>query len=317
MLRTQRMDIYKFKKKLNRYLKKQSNETENALIDSWYKSYATNEQPLEEDEKQRIRHSINSAVKAAIIKRSVIQLPIFRIAATIVVATGICLLVRYFGGKREENIEFYTVKVGTNDIKQITLPDSSVIWLNAGSRVRLPVAFKGKLREVELVEGEAFFDIKRNPQHPFIVHTADLKVQVLGTSFNINAYKSLKNIKISVSTGKVGVVRKNQVLSMLLPDQQLCFDRNTSTYYQQVVNASHSQSWKTGDTYLTQASFEELALTIKNIYGLSLKAGSSKVNNYLFSLRIQHNQPADHILQVIGQIHNTHFRKEGNVVVLY
>jgi transmembrane sensor len=92
MLRTQRMDIYKCKKKLSRYLKKQSNETENALIDSWYKSYATNEQPLEENEKQRIRHSINSAVKAATIKPSVIQLPIFRIAATIVVATGMCIV---------------------------------------------------------------------------------------------------------------------------------------------------------------------------------------------------------------------------------
>jgi len=311
------MDIYKFREKLKRYLKGQSNETENALIDAWYKSYAANEQQLSESDEQRIRQSIHGNVRASIVKPSVIKFPIFRIAATLVVGTGLALLVRYFGDRRKEQVDYYTVQAGINDIKQIALPDSSIIWLNAGSRLRVPLAFTGHLREVELLEGEAFFNIKRNPQHPFIVHTTDLKVQVLGTSFNISAYKSLKTIKVSVSTGKVGVTKNNHILAMLLPNQQLSYNTGTAKYEQKTVNAAYLQSWKEGDTYLTQANFEELALAIKNIYSLSLKAGNSKVNNYLFSLRIQHDLPADHILQVIGQIHNTHFKKEGNAVVIY
>jgi transmembrane sensor len=310
------MDIYKFRKKLKRYLKGHSNETENALIDAWYKSYAANEEELSESDEQRIGQSIHNAVKAAIVKPSIIQLPVFRIAATLLVAISIALFVRYYGGKKEV-VEFYTAQTGTNDIKKITLPDSSVIWLNAGGRIQIPVAFNGHLREVKLIEGEAFFDIKRDWHHPFIVHTAELNVQVLGTSFNINAYKSLKNIKVSVATGKVGVTQGNHTIAMLLPDQQLIYNKSSAKYYQQFVNSSQSQSWKDGDTYLTQVNFEELALAVKNIYGLSLKSGSKKVNDYLFSLRIQHNLPADHILTMIGQIHNTHFRKEGNVVVLY
>jgi transmembrane sensor len=318
MLRTLLMEIDKFKKKLNRYLKDQSNETENALIEAWYKSYEANERELGEDEIQRIGQAMHSKVDAAISKPAIINLPIFRIAASVIIAGGISLMVWFFSNKRkDEKDEFYTIQTGTNGVKQINLPDSSVIWLNAASCLRVPVSFKGHLREVKLVEGEAFFDVKRNPQHPFIVHIADLNVQVLGTSFNIRGYKNLNAINIAVATGKVGVTKGKHTLAMLLPGQQLSYNTNTSIYHQQLVNIDQMQGWKSGYTYLTQVKFEELALIIKNIFGLSLSAGNSRVNAYRFSLRVQHNIPADQILKVISQIHNTQYRKEGDKVILY
>ncbi|WCT14498.1 FecR family protein [Mucilaginibacter jinjuensis] len=313
------MDIDKFRQKLTRYLKGEANETENALIDAWYRSYKDKEQDLSEAEKQRIRNVIYAKVKPVIVKPSVFRLPVFRIAASLLVFAGLSLMFYRLRTLRlaKEQVVYNTIRTSTKGLKQINLPDSSVVWLNAASTIQVPVEFKGHLREIKLIEGEAFFDVKRNLQHPFVVHTGKLNVQVLGTSFNVRSYQKLSNIQVSVATGKVGVVKGGKCLAMLLPGQQLSYATITGQYHEQAVNANDAQSWKTGYTTLSQANFQELAVVINNIFGLSLKAGNEHVNSYLFSMRIQHNLPADQILKVISQIHNTHFRKEGKDVILY
>jgi len=312
------MDIYKFRKKLTRYLKGKSNETENALIEAWYKSYDINEKPLDDSEAKGLKQSIQTKINAAVFKPSVIQLPIFRIAASVIIIAGVAFLTWHiYQKKNTSQADFYTIQTGTNGVKQLVLPDSSVIWLNAASTLRVPNAFNGKLREVVLLEGEAFFDIKRNPLHPFIVHTAGLNVQVLGTSFNVKAYKNLPEVKVAVATGKVGVTENGNLLAMLLPGHQLNYNTKTSQNTQQIINTDEVQGWKTGYTYLSQASFNELALVINNIFGLKLKAGNGRVNTYHFTMHVQHNLPAGEILKVISQMHNTHFRKEGDKVILY
>ena len=313
------MDIDIFRKKLTRYLKGEANETENALIEAWYRSYKDKEQELSDDERQRIRNAIYANVKPAVAKPSVLRLPIFRIAATLLAFAGLSLIFYRLSTLRlaREQLVYNTIRTSTNGLKQINLPDSSTVWLNAASIIQVPVEFKGHLREIKLVEGEAFFDVKRDPQHPFVVHTGKLNVQVWGTSFNIRSYQKLNNIQVSVATGKVGIVKNGKQLAMLLPGQQLSYTTITGQYQQQNVNADVAQSWKMGYTTLSQVSFQELAVVINNIFGLSLKAGNEHVNSYLFSMRIQHNLPVDQILKVISQIHNTHFRKEGKDVILY
>ena len=316
MLRIQAMDIYKFREKLVRYLKGKSNETENALIEAWYKSYGHEEQSLNEVDEGRIRLAIHNKIKSATSKSTIIMLPLFRVAATLVLMVGIAALIWCLRTGKNEKADYYTIQTGTNEIKQLTLSDSSVIWVNSATRIRVPVIFRGDLREVDLQEGEAFFNVKRNPQ-PFIVHAGGLNVQVLGTSFNIKSYKKLKSIKVTVATGKVGVTKGNHTLAMLLPGQQEHYNLVTGKGQQLNVNISQAQSWKEGSTYLKEANFEELALCIKNIYGLSLKTANSRISAYSFTLQVQHNLPADEVLKVIGQLHNTHFRKEGDEVTLY
>jgi ferric-dicitrate binding protein FerR (iron transport regulator) len=90
----------------------------------------------------------------------------------------------------------------------ITLPEGSKIWLNADSKLSYPVAFNDKTREVYL-RGEAFFDIRKNPDKPFIIHLANGTIHVLGTSFNVRAYDDEDKIETSVSTGKVAFIPKS------------------------------------------------------------------------------------------------------------
>jgi len=84
------------------------------------------------------------------------------------------------------------------------LPDGSKLWLNAGSRVTYTDGFAGGRRELALT-GEAFFDVKHDPDHPFIIHTGRLDVKVLGTSFNVKAYPNDSTIETTLISGKVEI----------------------------------------------------------------------------------------------------------------
>jgi transmembrane sensor len=311
------MDIYKLKKILSRYLKGQSNETESALVEAWYRSYDAEEKSLDNNEAIALRNSIKSRIDADTVKPRIILMRAFRIAATLAIFSVVGLSTWKFS-RREANNEAYTIVItGTKGLKELKLPDGSTVWLNAASRIKVPNAFTGPRREVVLEEGEAFFDIKHDAEHPFIVHSAPINVQVLGTSFNVRAYKALQTISVAVATGKVGITGKSKTLAMLLLGQQLSFNTLTGETAQSNVNADFSQSWKKGYTYLNQASFNELALVVKNIYGLSLKPANKKISNYRFSMRLVHNMQSKQILELISQLHHTHYRKEGTDIILY
>jgi transmembrane sensor len=257
---------------------------------------------------------INAATNKPV---SVITFPFIRIAASLLLAGSIVLLIRWHMRNEDRPVEYLTIKTGTNDIKRLMLSDSSVVWLNSASVLQVPVSFHGKQRESKLLEGEAFFDVKHDAGHPFIVHVKNLSVQVMGTSFNIKTYKGLNTTEVTVATGKVGVIKSGKVLQMLLPGQLLSYNNNKGSYTEKYVNADQVQGWRSGNTYLNQAGFDELALAVKNIFGLTLKAGNSRVGSYRFSLSMRHNLLPVEALKIISQIHNTHYRKEGDVIILY
>lgn len=312
------MDINKLRKILQRYLQGKANETESALVEAWYRSYGSNEQTLNSGKVDELRDAIKLGIRKAIKKRSIFYMPIFRVAASVAIFS----ILGFFGWRlaRVESTaqqEYTTLTTGIRGVKKLTLPDGSIVWLNAVSRIEVPATFNKKLREVVLVEGEAFFNVMHDPKLPFIVRIAPLNVQVLGTSFNIRAYQDLRTISVAVATGKVAVSGKSKTPAMLLPGQQLSYNVDNGKTEQQTIDADQMQSWKKGVTYLNQASFKELAVIVKNIYDLSIKAGNKKVGGYRFSLRLIHNLPPEQILDLITQLHHTRFRKEGNDLIFY
>jgi ferric-dicitrate binding protein FerR (iron transport regulator) len=313
------MELRKFIKQLGRYQKGSTNETEKAIIEAWYDSYeAGGEKQLSTDERERVRNAMHSKISEAIDKPAPTIWFNYRIAASILLlCCSVALIYFLLRPTAPVQVIYTTLRTSNGEVRKLTLPDSSVIWLNAQSKIRIPSDFDKNIRQVYLDEGEAFFDVKHNTHKPFRVITAPLQVQVLGTSFNINAYHSLPYVKITVVTGKVGVSKGTKLLSFLTPGQELSYLTDKGTFEQKKVDAGQSQSWKDGDTYLNRVKFEELALVFKNLYGLTLKAGNKRVHDYLFTLRIKRNTPATETLKLISAIHNAHFRKEGTSVIIY
>jgi ferric-dicitrate binding protein FerR (iron transport regulator) len=124
-----------------------------------------------------------------------------------------------------------TTRYGTRNF--LELPDGSKLWLNAGSRVKYAESFAGGQRELTL-EGEAFFDVKHDPDHPFIIHTGKLDVRVLGTSFNVKAYPDDSTIETTLIKGKVEIDFPGNTRSgiVLRPNEKVVIPKKEATVAQ-------------------------------------------------------------------------------------
>jgi transmembrane sensor len=113
------------------------------------------------------------------------------------------------------------------------LPDGTIVWLNSGSKISYSGDFKGALREVHL-SGEAFFDVVKQPNRPFIVHAGDINVRVLGTAFNVKFYEGDQNIETTLLRGSIEVTSQKDKNSKILlkPNEKLVVSSHTSEVQQ-------------------------------------------------------------------------------------
>jgi transmembrane sensor len=133
--------------------------------------------------------------------------PARRVAAAIIVIAG-ALGILYFSmnaGHSAVSYTFKSVDVTYGRRSELLLPDGTKIWLNAGSRLKYPEAFSGSAREV-ILEGEAFFDVAPKAGDPFVVHAGKITVNVLGTQFDVKAYKEDPELSTTLISGKVQVM---------------------------------------------------------------------------------------------------------------
>lgn len=139
----------------------------------------------------------------------------YKVAASLLLIVSVSVSINYFTNTEGLEAEQATVEqnnnelieVSTRDGKEIVfLPDGSLVWLSKNSSIVYPSAFSDKDRKVEL-KGEAFFDISRNEEKPFIINAGETKTRVLGTSFTIRAYENEDKVEIDVVTGKVSFTK--------------------------------------------------------------------------------------------------------------
>ncbi|WP_210115953.1 FecR family protein [Hymenobacter wooponensis] len=152
---------------------------------------------------------------------------------------------------------------GVGEHREIVLPDSSHVWLRPRSELICAAQF-GAVRNVQL-HGEAFFDVTKDPKHPFVVHTAKVAVTVLGTSFLVKAYRPLPTTTVLVRTGRVQVAHQQRTLAVLHPHDQLSYNDST-----QQVSLTKNEYYEASpiNRMLTfeQASLPEVLLLLENTY---------------------------------------------------
>lgn len=139
----------------------------------------------------------------------------------------------------------------------IVLADGTHIWLNSGSQLSYPSEFKTDSREVYL-SGEAFFEVKANPDKPFYVITKDIKIKVLGTIFNVSSYTNDSTVQTVLLKGKISA-RKNKLLAStvdLVPNERLTYDKANESLSKDKVDVQLYSSWVNG--YLL---FENMPIT--------------------------------------------------------
>ncbi|WP_258105681.1 FecR family protein [Marinoscillum sp. MHG1-6] len=152
-----------------------------------------------------------------------------RVAAIIIVGLGIAYIAQNIDFDIAETqvaeIAYVQKQTSYGQRRTVQLPDGTIVKLNAGSTITFPANFTDKKREISL-EGEAFFDVKRDESRPFIITTSDIKVRVLGTSFNVKAYDEGKKAAVAVRSGKVAVSDINDAQrTELLPNEMAIYQK--------------------------------------------------------------------------------------------
>lgn len=125
----------------------------------------------------------------------------------------------------ESPVNEITINPGSRS--KIQLPDGSQVWINSGSKLTYHNSFNGSTREVQL-DGEAYFDVVKDAEHPFIVHTSGIDIKVLGTAFNVKAYKAEPFIEATLIHGSIEVINKNRPGApkvMLKPHEKLVYNK--------------------------------------------------------------------------------------------
>lgn len=268
---------------------------------------------LWEKEEARREESVETAAEFAALLKQIPQTKkktislhhIWRYAAAVLL---LCFMVQgwfYFqraGKPVEAAIQWSVQTTVEGQKKKIRLSDSSVIYLAGGSTLRWPNRFvKGEKREV-ILEGEAFFEIKRDTTSPFIVHSSQISTQVLGTSFNIYAYPEDKNQVIAVRSGKVRVVssQENQhsKLADLTAGMRLTYHQETKDFsVEEKQDPRFFGGWIENRLSFQNANLEEITKKIGRYYNVTFDLqGQCKNDKYRINANFE-NQPIRSVME--------------------
>ncbi len=150
-----------------------------------------------------------------------------------------------------------------------TLPDGSTVKLNADSRLIFPNTFSAHMREVTL-EGEAFFEVTENPDRPFIVKTSQLHTRVLGTSFNVRAYRGENRYEVALLTGKVRITDQadTSAAMILSPNELAVYNHTDKNISKTRFDPEVKLAWKNNTIYFDNSDFTEIIKTLERWYGV-------------------------------------------------
>ncbi len=248
-------------------------------------------------------------------------LKFYKYAAIVFIALLLGTVGYYIGFINQEPAVFNQIVLAENQVlNEYVLPDGSVVALNSKSQLEFPKKFKGNIREVT-ISGEAFFDVKPDPQKPFVINAGNAQVKVLGTSFNVNAYPETETVEVVVKTGKVQVIRKKQDEEttanevILVPGEKGTFF-NKSNLLEKSVNSNPNYiAWKTHDLVFNEVPLNEVVQCLEKVYHIDIRVQEPELNNLLLTARFD-QKPIDFVLDVIRLTFNLELSEENEQFIL-
>lgn len=262
---------------IGKYLEGKATPEEEQLLTHWLDALAEDAGPGTEQDarsRERLRRSILKVIKQRTGEPAAIY-PVWKklaaaAAVLLMVGIGSWWMMSY---RSSQKIAWLELRTAIGEKKVLLLPDSSRIWLGANSVLKYPDHFTDS-RQVQLVSGEAFFDIAQAPGQPFSVITDSLQVQVLGTSFHIRAYPR-QLLEIGVNTGKVSVNKGGQVMDILTANQLLQVNRNNYTSSRLSVSSPDINGWKQDKIVFDNMPVMDALMLLENYYPVKFHVKSA------------------------------------------
>lgn len=232
-----------------------------------------------------------------------------RIAAIIIIPLIISTI--YFATK-DEPVEYIEVRTNPGMVATITLPDNSKVWLNSGSYLKYPQKFTTDIRNVEL-DGEAFFSVQKSKSKKFIVNTPfDLKAEVLGTEFNMEAYKKDNQVTTTLVSGSVRLSYQNKENKenelIMKPNDGFTYNISDKTLSRESTYIPTLTAWKDGLAIFRNTTFEE----VLKILGKRFNTEFVVKNKLLYDYSFTGTFDAQHLSLILE-----HFRLSSNIQYKY
>lgn len=227
---------------------------------------------------------------------AIIILPLLGIVSTIWYNYGI-------SSKIFTEMQMVECFVPNGEQKQITLPDGSIAWLNAGSILIYPKSFSGKSRPLYL-SGEGKFKVAKDEKKTFIVKTKYIDIQALGTTFNVHSYPSENKTTVILESGKVKVNDKTEFSTSVIlnPNEQLVYNHVSNSFAKSEVDAPHLSSWTKGYMIFQQESLSNIFRALERRYNVEINYNDSKFANLTFTVRFHVKETLEEALEVLKRI---------------
>ncbi|AUC86391.1 hypothetical protein CW731_14370 [Polaribacter sp. ALD11] len=221
-------------------------------------------------------------------------------------------------GQKVKEIEYNILTTNTGGEFSLTLEDGTKIWLNSESKLKYPVSFtKGTTREVELIYGEAYFEVsssRNNSGDGFRVLNSLQNVSVLGTYFNIKAYPEDNEIITTLIEGKVFVENKIGEKVYLKPNGQTILNMSTLKIQQKEVEAKEEISWVRGYFNFKNLQLTEITKVLSRWYDVDISIQNKEIENLRFNGVLNKKQDIEFVLEAITNTSNiTYEIKDKNI----
>lgn len=290
---------------LYRFFNGSSTFEEEEQIKKWMELSEENKQAFFHERKIFDALTVISDAKTCSIPESATNVPprrvwlkeFLKIASIILLTFGSTIGLQHYIKSRQP-IAMQTITVPAGQYISLNLPDGTAVWLNSRSTLRYPIDFNTKERKIEL-DGEAYFEVSKNEELPFIVATDKYDVEVLGTKFNVEAYSEKGNFITTLMEGKV------QVYNQKLKEEKIILSPNTKAIYENGGLTVHhvddytTYRWKEGLICFQDASFSSIMESFEKYYGIKAHITNENVNKYNYTGKFRQTDGVDYALRVL------------------
>ena len=235
-----------------------------------------------------------------------------RVAAAAILILGFTFIYYQYSTIPSSELNLQSmVQTDDSGIKMVELTDGSTVWLNHNSELLYPEAFQRDTRTLYL-KGEGFFDVKPDPDKPFIVHSGSSKTTVLGTSFNLRAYGDEEEVKLTVVTGKVSFTLADDKEKVIVTPGNNGILRNETMSISQSINEDlNFLSWKTGELIFNNNLLSELVATLERHYDTGIEVENPETLNCRFTGNFQDTE-LENAVKVITRATGTSYTFTGD-----
>ncbi|MCY1722637.1 DUF4974 domain-containing protein [Prolixibacteraceae bacterium Z1-6] len=210
-------------------------------------------------------------------------------------------------------------------LSNITLPDSSTVCLNMGSTIKFPSTFNTDTRDVFLV-GEAYFNVTQDKDHPFLVKTGKVNIEVLGTKFNVSNYEDSNEFEVVLESGKVGLFsgsyKNKKDLGKLLPGERVVYQKSNNSLMVDKVNVDDFTCWKDGILVFKDTPMKETVNKLSRWFNTKIELEDPELEDYFFTATfieenlmqvlelLKHSTPIDYKIEQHREFKNGSYTKE-------